>query len=151
MKAMSISESSFFARISEPIIGGSYMTVLVTIVDFGRKWPDTFLLWLVDYITWKQCVIDDVFSNSSIVNNKCVNNEDKEACLHANGTCRTTIDGFYIESALGVIYGIIFYQIGTRLVNYLEKLPAPEWHVMAKCDQKLLKQIEMKTNDFSPE
>lgn len=38
---------SFFAKISDPLIGGTYMTLLNTITNLGSKWPNTLALWIL--------------------------------------------------------------------------------------------------------
>lgn len=35
---MFVAQMSFFSRISDPVIGGSYMTLLNTIANVGNKW-----------------------------------------------------------------------------------------------------------------
>ena len=44
---------AFFARISDPAIGGTYMTFLNTLSNLGNMWPNSFTLWFVDFLTWK--------------------------------------------------------------------------------------------------
>ena len=68
---------AFFARISDPAIGGTNMTFLNTLANLGMMWPNSFLTWsvfcsfiklllpdlpnpsflprLVDFLTWKTC------------------------------------------------------------------------------------------------
>lgn len=47
---------AFFAQISDPIVGGTYMTLLNTVTNLGSNWPGTLALWMVDPLTWKQCI-----------------------------------------------------------------------------------------------
>ncbi|KAG5680983.1 hypothetical protein PVAND_010457 [Polypedilum vanderplanki] len=134
-RAMTIADMSFFARVSDPLIGGTYMTLLNTINNFGTKWSQTLFLWLVDIISWKHCIQDNHFNNSLIIslsNNKCANKEERDLCIKAGGKCLTDIDGYYIEFIINLIYGIGFYVIGKRIIEYLEKLPIDDWHVLAK-------------------
>lgn len=53
---MFVSIMAFFARISDPLVGGTYMTLLNTLSNLGGNWPATVALWLVDPLTWKECV-----------------------------------------------------------------------------------------------
>jgi MFS transporter, PAT family, solute carrier family 33 (acetyl-CoA transportor), member 1 len=46
---------SFFAQISDPAIGGTYMTLLNTIANLGSKWPTSISLALLDYMTFRTC------------------------------------------------------------------------------------------------
>merc|ERR1740131_214558 len=54
--AMFVAIMAFFARISDPAIGGTYMTFLNTLSNLGNMWPNSFTLWFVDFLTWKECV-----------------------------------------------------------------------------------------------
>ncbi|KAI4455931.1 solute carrier family 33 acetyl-coa transporter -related [Holotrichia oblita] len=45
---MFVSIMAFFARISDPMVGGTYMTLLNTLSNLGGNWPATVALWLVD-------------------------------------------------------------------------------------------------------
>ena len=49
---------AFFARISDPAVGGTYMTLLNTLTNLGGNWPATLALWAVDHLTWKRCQFD---------------------------------------------------------------------------------------------
>ena len=44
---------AFFARISDPVVGATYMTLLNTFTNLGSMWPVSFSLWFVDQVTFK--------------------------------------------------------------------------------------------------
>ena len=44
---------AFFARISDPVVGATYMTLLNTFTNLGTMWPSSFSLWFVDQVTFK--------------------------------------------------------------------------------------------------
>ena len=46
---------AFHAKVSDPMIGGTYMTLLNTVTNLGANWPSTVALWLVDPLTSKEC------------------------------------------------------------------------------------------------
>lgn len=46
---------AFHAKVSDPLIGGTYMTLLNTVTNLGGNWPSTVALWMVDPLTSKQC------------------------------------------------------------------------------------------------
>ena len=52
---MFVSIMAYFNRVSDPNIGGTYMTLLNTISNLGGNWPATLALWFVDPLTWKSC------------------------------------------------------------------------------------------------
>ena len=51
--AMFVALMAFFARISDPVIGGTYMTFLNTFANLGQMWTNSFSLWFVDQVTTK--------------------------------------------------------------------------------------------------
>ena len=55
--AMFVSVMAFFARISDPAVGGTYMTLLNTLTNLGGNWPATLALWAVDAVTVKQVLL----------------------------------------------------------------------------------------------
>lgn len=46
--AMFVSVMAFHARVSDPSIGGTYMTLLNTVSNLGGNWPATLALWAVE-------------------------------------------------------------------------------------------------------
>ncbi len=52
---MFVSVMAFHARISDPVIGGTYMTLLNTITNMAGTWTSTLALWLVDNVSFKDC------------------------------------------------------------------------------------------------
>jgi PAT family acetyl-CoA transporter-like MFS transporter 1 len=51
-----ISFMSFFARIADPSIGGTYMTLLNTITNLGGMWPRPLALWLLPKLSTYECM-----------------------------------------------------------------------------------------------
>lgn len=45
----------FHAQISDPAMGGTYMTLLNTLSNLGGTWTGTLALWLVDVVSVKDC------------------------------------------------------------------------------------------------
>lgn len=93
----------------------------------------TFFLWLVDIITWKSCISDQAILNATvyITGNKCADKAEKQLCIDEGGHCKIDIDGYYIEVAINVVYGIIWYQWGKRVLEHLQSLQRHEWHVLS--------------------
>lgn len=134
-RSMYVADMSFFTKISDPLIGGTYMTLLNTISNLGGAWIQTFSLWFVDIITWRRCIFDEsMLANSTDLpfDNKCENKVDKEMCTKFGGKCHTDVDGYYIEVCMNVIYGIIWFYFGRKLILHLQSLPSKEWFVLTK-------------------
>lgn len=145
---MYIADMSFMAKISDPLIGGTYMTLLNTISNLGGSWVQTFFLWLVDIISYRRCIFDESFLNNSTLTlpleNKCVDKIEKELCFKSGGRCHTDIDGYYIEVLFNVIYGIIWFYFGRKLIMHLQNLQTNEWYILTKKNDDCLETVPLK-------
>ncbi|KAF0298195.1 Acetyl-coenzyme A transporter 1 [Amphibalanus amphitrite] len=113
--SMFVSVMAFFARISDPAVGGTYMTLLNTVTNLGGNWPATMMLWMVDQLTWKTCP-------SGL---GCSTNADcgeGEAAL-----CTTTLDGYYIESLACACFGFLWLLWGRHRLLRLQSLDLSAW------------------------
>lgn len=66
--AMHIVLTAFFIKISDPSVGGTYMTLLNTVNNIGWTWPHTVALWMVESLTWRDCGLTVLHGNESTVN-----------------------------------------------------------------------------------
>ncbi|XP_065084575.1 acetyl-coenzyme A transporter 1 [Ochlerotatus camptorhynchus] len=122
--SMFVAVMAFFARVSDPAVGGTYMTLLNTLSNLGGNWPTTVVLWMVDVLTWKRC--------SNVSNNICSDGVEQDACTNGGGKCNIVIDGYYIEIAVCLVYGILWYQWGKHKIRYLQNLPQSAWRVVRR-------------------
>ncbi|XP_019482227.1 PREDICTED: acetyl-coenzyme A transporter 1 [Hipposideros armiger] len=95
--SMYVSIMAFNAKVSDPLIGGTYMTLLNTVSNLGGNWPSTVALWLVDPLTVKECV--------GASNQNCRTPDNVELCKKLGGSCVTALDGYYVESIICVFIG----------------------------------------------
>uniref|UniRef100_A0A9L0S635 Acetyl-coenzyme A transporter 1 n=1 Tax=Equus caballus TaxID=9796 RepID=A0A9L0S635_HORSE len=95
--SMYVSIMAFNAKVSDPLIGGTYMTLLNTVSNLGGNWPSTVVLWLVDPLTVKECV--------GASNQNCRTPDAVELCKKLGGSCVTALDGYYVESIICVFIG----------------------------------------------
>lgn len=63
---MFVANMAFFARVSDPAVGGTYMTFLNTLCNLGGNWPSTAALYFVDALTFKRCS-NDVSNDCSTI------------------------------------------------------------------------------------
>lgn len=94
---MYTADMSFFARVADPLVGGTYMT-LMNISYIGGKIFKTFSIWLVDVITWRSCAYnDDHLTNSTrvLLDNRCEDDFAKAQCIESGGKCLIDVDGYY--------------------------------------------------------
>jgi PAT family acetyl-CoA transporter-like MFS transporter 1 len=62
--SMFVSVMAFFAKVSDPAVGGTYMTLLNTVTNLGGNWPSTLALWAVDPLTTKLCQVEGVAADT---------------------------------------------------------------------------------------
>lgn len=114
-----VSLMAFFAQISDPSIGGTYMTLLNTICNLGGNWPSTLALWFVDPLTSRTCEGAPQFN--------CDTKELAAKCTDAGHKCITAVDGYYIETAICIFIGCLWLRWGKSAVRRLQSLPLSAW------------------------
>lgn len=123
---MFVQAMAFFAHIADPTVGGTYMTLLNTLNNLGGTWTTTTALALIDTFTYKSC-------SNETVGNDCSNQKLVKECEEMGGTCSTTIDGYYFETALLTIFGLLWFKYWVRkVVRHLQLRPLSSWKVQAR-------------------
>ncbi|XP_013389260.1 acetyl-coenzyme A transporter 1 [Lingula anatina] len=116
--SMFVSTMGFHAKISDPAIGGTYMTLLNTLSNLGGNWPTTVMLWFVDSLTWKTC-------SGSI--GQCNNAAEEKLCTDSGGKCITSLDGYYVESLVCFFIGFAWLWWQARKTKRLQGLSERDW------------------------
>lgn len=142
MRAAYTSDSAFTAKIADPLVGGTYITLMNTCSNFGRRISTTFYLWLLDKITWRKC--DDITRNSSNFTNsfnfdlnKCSNHDEMEICENNEGHCDIIVDGYYIEIFISLIYGLVWMKIFKSIIDELQRYKREDWFVLKNSNKNL--------------
>lgn len=119
-------QMTFFAKISDPLIGGTYMTFLNTISNLGSKWPNFLSLWVLPKMTLSSCLpIANEELKSALMDGNCLGLEDQ--CEELGGKCVITTDGYTIQQFLATAIGILWvFFLGNKILN-LERAPSTEW------------------------
>ncbi|EFW99336.1 hypothetical protein CMQ_5757 [Grosmannia clavigera kw1407] len=135
---MFVAVSAFHARIADPVIGGTYMTLLATVCNLGGTFPRIFVLRLVDAFTEATCIPTSsnpgVTLNGPIVTEpfSCSVQAEKERCLAGFGTCEMQRDGYYIVNIICVLVGTITFVTFIRpQVLRLQALPLKAWRLVS--------------------
>jgi len=102
--AMFVAIMGFFAQVSDPAIGGTYMTLLNTIANLGSKWPNQFVLFLVDHLTIRSCDAD-------------------------GKNCDVVLDGFVPISLACAVYGVYWYRHFGAQLDRLQDLDTSAWRI----------------------
>ncbi|KAI2653678.1 Acetyl-coenzyme A transporter 1 [Labeo rohita] len=106
--------------VSDPVIGGTYMTLLNTVTNLGGNWPSTLALWLVDPLTFKEC--------QGAPGQTCGSVEEAGLCVREGGTCVTTLDGYYVESVVCVLIGLCWWIFFGKRIKRLQEESPSAWH-----------------------
>ncbi|XP_073930031.1 acetyl-coenzyme A transporter 1 isoform X2 [Castor canadensis] len=115
--SMYVSIMAFNAKVSDPLIGGTYMTLLNTVSNLGGNWPSTVALWLVDPLTVKECV--------GASNQNCRTPDAIELCKKLGGSCVTALDGYYVESIICVFIGFgWWFFLGPKFKKLQDEEPS---------------------------
>lgn len=115
--SMYVACMAFHAKVSDPLIGGTYMTLLNTVTNLGGNWPSTVALWMVDPLTSKEC--------QGAVGQSCGSALEAGLCVKEGGVCVTTLDGYYVESVVCVVIGLLWWVwLGKKMRRLQEQSPS---------------------------
>ncbi|XP_053357151.1 acetyl-coenzyme A transporter 1 [Clarias gariepinus] len=117
--SMFVACMAFHAKVSDPLIGGTYMTLLNTVTNLGGNWPSTLALWLVDPLTSKHC--------EGAEGQTCGSPEEAGLCVKAGGMCATALDGYYVESSVCVLIGLAWWIFFGKKMKRLQEESPSAW------------------------
>jgi PAT family acetyl-CoA transporter-like MFS transporter 1 len=127
----SVSMGSFFVQIADPLIGGTYMTLLNTLSNMGGTWPKYFILLAVDHLTDNQCSSKNIDGLPF----KCSDDKSKILCQSLSGKCTLKYDGYYFVNTACVTIGIITLLFWIKpAIRRLERLPKSSWKIASKVE-----------------
>ncbi len=108
-----VSAMTFFSKISDSTIGGSYMTLLNTIANWGSKWPNVIVLWLLPKLTMNLCEFKILTKWNQT---DCSNQENAQ-------------DGYTILVILCNIFGIFWIYFHQSTILHLQNTSPTEWKI----------------------
>ncbi len=114
---------SFFAKIADPSIGGTYMTLLNTVMNLGGKWSSVLSLYALPKLTISACYADSDLLN--VLYHNC--RDDESFCKDVNGICSTVLDGYTVEIFVAIVIGFLWLISFNRILNRLQHLPGSDW------------------------
>ena len=130
-KMVNLGSMSFFSKVSDPSIGGTYMTVLNTVANFGYLVPSTISIRLLPYLTVSNCLSSNqmpAFGQSrNILFPNCY--EKKDQCARLDGVCVMDVDGFTVLVFGCFLLGIAWLIFFKPLIARLQSLPSSDWMV----------------------
>lgn len=101
---MFVGMGAFFVRVADPEIGGTFLTLVNTLNNFGGTWHKALVIALVDKLTFREkCGLADPMK------------------------CAVRLDGFYVLAALLLPLSIAIHWLLRQLLQNLERLPEDRW------------------------
>lgn len=114
-----VSLCAFHTKIADPSIGGTYMTTLNTLSNYGGTWPRLFIFFLIDKLTISQCSLNYPITSEL----------SKEQCLKDGGTIDILRDGYYFMNFFCITVGVFILIWVRKKINYLQTLPESAWRI----------------------
>lgn len=126
-----VSLCAFHTKIADPAIGGTYMTTLNTLSNYGGTWPKLIVLYLIDKLTIAKCQPTTQVSTAIAENlDFYITSETlKETCKNGGGKVVLLRDGFYYTNFFCIVCGIFILFWVKKKVTYLQSLPNSAWRV----------------------
>eukprot|EP00102_Acyrthosiphon_pisum_P021756 XP_016658966.1 PREDICTED: acetyl-coenzyme A transporter 1 isoform X2 [Acyrthosiphon pisum] len=125
---MRVALLSFFSRISDSRFGGTYMSLLGTLLSLGGAWSSSVTIGMVDFLTFKQCSLDHY--------NSCSTANLKNICKTIGGDCVVIVNGYYVETAMCTIIGIIWFCVFRKIIKNVQTKGRSYWLVDIKRPRK---------------
>ena len=128
--AMFVAQMAFYNRVSDPAIGGTYMTMLNTISNVGSAWPATAALWVVGQTTVKSCKVRPDCKVSFFTSSASTAPGSPQC-----GDCEDLVkevNGFVVTVVISLVIGTLWYLRFRKRVIELQSLPASAWLATAK-------------------
>lgn len=119
-----VSLCAFHTKIADPSIGGTYMTTLNTLSNYGGTWPRLIIFYLIDKFTIAQCAMI-TSSAETIIRSEA----QKQDCLAAGGNVHFIRDGYFWTSAICITLGVIIWFWVKRKIVHLQAIPLSAWRV----------------------
>lgn len=120
---------TYFAMISDPAIGGTYMTLLNTVTNLGSKWPNIMALYFLPLLTFSQCQDPSTGLLLPLENITSINDCSlhKDMCSTSGGKCVTTCDGYTVMSFVCLFAGLVWMFATRRALRQLACFKATDW------------------------
>ncbi|XP_022165996.1 acetyl-coenzyme A transporter 1-like [Myzus persicae] len=121
---MRVAILAFFSRISDSRFGGTYMSLLGTFYSLGAAWSSSVAIGMIDFLTFQQCSVDH--------KNNCSTPNLKNMCKTNGGDCIAIVNGFYLETAVCTIIGIIWFCLFRNVLKNVQTKDRSYWLVNIK-------------------
>jgi len=119
---------SFYNRVSDPNMGGAYLTLLNTIANMGVTVPKFAIFATMDLLSVRACI----GARHEVATGACPASRQAarapgNVCVAAGGQCRLVHDGYYALSYAAVAVGVALGLWYRLLLPRLGSLPIDSW------------------------
>lgn len=114
--------SAFHTRIADPVLGGTYMTLLNTLSNFGGTWPRIIVMSMINYFTVSRCQVSSTGEDYMFrgTNEICSNDPFAQVTM--------ITDGYYVVNTLCVCLGLLLYfGFLKKQAQKLQLIPVSSW------------------------
>eukprot|EP00276_Gloeochaete_wittrockiana_P018741 CAMPEP_0184345138 /NCGR_PEP_ID=MMETSP1089-20130417/13579_1 /TAXON_ID=38269 ORGANISM="Gloeochaete wittrockiana, Strain SAG46.84" /NCGR_SAMPLE_ID=MMETSP1089 /ASSEMBLY_ACC=CAM_ASM_000445 /LENGTH=382 /DNA_ID=CAMNT_0026675319 /DNA_START=433 /DNA_END=1581 /DNA_ORIENTATION=+ len=115
---------SFFSKISDSTIGGTYVTLLNTFHNLGGTWPKSLILFLIDSSTHSYCQPQVGVEQ---IKSRCSSADERDLCEKAGGSCVVERDGYQVATFVCLFLGICAGLYFQKLIPYLHAQKEGDW------------------------
>lgn len=124
-----VSLCAFNTRIADPAIGGTYLTTLNTISNYGGTWPRLLIFFFIDKLTKATCDAPANALDPSQFGFAANTEPLKERCRLLGGHVTILRDGYFYTNFFCISCGVVILLWVKRKLTYLQSLPNTAWRV----------------------
>jgi MFS transporter, PAT family, solute carrier family 33 (acetyl-CoA transportor), member 1 len=132
---MFTSQGALFAAVSDPRMGGAYLTLLNTVANLGYTLPKVALFWLMDKLTLSQChptnwpmgvgkAVVWTGQRLGVASEKWLTQLTQQCETHG-----TLLDGYYVTGVLFLFMGLAFAPRLVHSFRRLSRISTEHWRV----------------------
>jgi PAT family acetyl-CoA transporter-like MFS transporter 1 len=123
-----VAQMAFFARVADPAIGGTAMTLLNTVANLASKWPASLVLFAAEPLTRRACLPS---AGGAPLGAPGVcrggGSAARDACAAAGGACAVLADAFPPLTAACTLLGLLWLYLCRGSLLALQELPLSAW------------------------
>lgn len=118
---------SFYSKVSDSAMGGTYMTLLNTVSNLGYKWCETATMFAIDAVSVERCV--GASGSEGVENGRCASEAAKNACVAAGNACVAGDAPFHAAVCLTPVVAFAWLCVAGKHIDRLQKGGKAKWKV----------------------
>ena len=118
---------SFYSKVSDSAMGGTYMTLLNTVSNLGYKWCETATMFAIDAVSVERCV--GASGSEGAENGRCASEAAKNACVATGNACVAGDAPFHAAVCLTPVVAFAWLRVAGKHIDRLQKGGKAKWKV----------------------